>query len=586
MTSSNSTQITIDGTSLDNFSHLSLVQRMYEHHNFQIVIGHEVMESLGGHTLDQSKNWVGKLAVMTFGDNTFSGIVTSVDMVHRHGLFGDLVISGYSQTILLESMPHYFSWTDKSLRDVVQDVIGRAGISSQVSPEFSGQIKYLAQHRESHYSFLKRIAKQYNEWMFYDGDKLIFGKPGNMPSVDIAHGTDIDDVRVSVQMRPVKFGGFAYNALRDEAISGNAPNAISGLGELGDHGLNASKENFGHVPTLNMPLRVEDKSGIDNALKKMQAAAAANMSRLSGKSKSQALRPGVIANVTANVYDEGAWSSKPYGSYLITAVHHEATGNHVYSNYFEAVPAGTTVLPSPEVPDPMAYSQLATVLSNEDPDKKGRVQVQLAWQMAEGLNTNWVRVMTPDGGVSDNVGVNRGYVFIPEVGDQVMVGFRYGDPSRPFVMGSMYHGKSGAGGDQNNKIKSITTRSGSTITFDDDEGDGKITISDPSGNTIVMNGDGTMAITAPDKLDITSTEINITASDKIMISGENKIEVLSKEIIQNGETKISLESKTKIEEKAPSISIEGQASVEVKAAQVDIQGQAMTNVKGGMLNLN
>ena len=586
MTPNNSTQITIDGTSLDNFSHLSLVQRMYEHHSFQIVIGHEVMESLGGHTLDKSKSWVGKLAIITLGENTFSGIVTNVDMVHRHGLFGDLVISGYSQSILLESMPHFYSWTDKSLRDVVQDVIGRSGILSEVSPEFSGQIPYVAQHRESHYAFLKRLAKQFNEWMFYDGDKLLFGKPGNMPSVEIAHGTDMDDVHVSVQMRPIQFGGFAYNSLRDEFISGNSPNAVAGLGELGDHGLNSSKEHFGHVPTLNVLQRVEDKSGIDNALKRMQAASAASMSRLNGKSSNQSLRPGVIANVTANVFDEGAWSSKPYENYLITAVHHEATGDHVYSNYFEAIPSGATVLPNPDVTEPMAHPQLATVLSNEDPEQKGRIQVQFQWQMAEGLNTNWVRVMTPDGGVSDNVGTNRGYVFIPEVGDQVMVGFSYGDPSRPFVMGSMFHGKSGAGGDQNNKIKSITTRSGSTITFDDDEGDGNITISDPSGNTVVLNGDGTMSITAPEELNITSTKINISASDSIVISGEKKIDVLSKDIVQNGESSISLESKTKIEEKAPSISIEGMKSVEVKAAQVDVQGQAMTNIKGGMLNLN
>lgn len=586
MIPNNSTQITIDGTSLDNFSHLSLVQRMYEHHSFQIVIGHEVMESLGGHTLDKSKAWVGKLAMITFGDNTFSGVVTNVNMVHRHGLFGDLVISGYSPTILLESMPHFYSWMDKSMRDITQEVISRAGIPSQVSPEFGGQIGYLAQHRESHYTFLKRIAKQYNEWMFYDGEKLLFGKPSNMPTIDLAHGTDMDNVHVSVQMKPIKFGGYAYNALRDEFITGNTSDAVSGLAELGDHGLSSSKENFGDVPVFNMPLRVEDKSGMDDALKRIQAAAAADMSQLNGKSNNQGLRPGIIANITANIYDEGAWSNKPYGSYLITAVHHEATGNHEYSNYFEASPSGTTGLPIPEVADPMAHAQIAIVMSNEDPEQKGRIQVQFQWQMPEGLITNWLRVMTPDGGVSDNVSTNRGYVFIPEVGDQVMVGFCDGDPSKPFVMGSMYHGKSGAGGDQNNKVKSITTRSGSTITFDDDEGDGNITISDPSGNTVVMNGDGTMTINAPDKLDISSTEINIIASDKIVMSGENTVEILSKEIVVNGQNSISLESKSKIEEKAPTISIEGQASVEVKAAQIDIQGKAMTNVKGGLLNLN
>ena len=42
--------------------------------------------------------------------------------------------------------------------------------------------------------------------------------------------------------------------------------------------------------------------------------------------------------------------------------------------------------------------------------------------------------MTPDGGSSSDVKSNRGFVFIPEVGDQVLLGFRHGDPARPYVM--------------------------------------------------------------------------------------------------------------------------------------------------------
>jgi len=37
-------------------------------------------------------------------------------------------------------------------------------------------------------------------------------------------------------------------------------------------------------------------------------------------------------------------------------------------------------------------------------------------------------------------------VFIPEKGDQVLVGFRYNNPNRPFVLGSLFNGKNGGGG--------------------------------------------------------------------------------------------------------------------------------------------
>ncbi|MFR3711718.1 MAG: phage baseplate assembly protein V [Phocaeicola plebeius] len=47
----------------------------------------------------------------------------------------------------------------------------------------------------------------------------------------------------------------------------------------------------------------------------------------------------------------------------------------------------------------------------------------------------------------------QGFVFIPEKDDIVLVGFRYDDPKRPFVMGSLFNGKTGTGGDSGNKKK-------------------------------------------------------------------------------------------------------------------------------------
>ena len=82
------------------------------------------------------------------------------------------------------------------------------------------------------------------------------------------------------------------------------------------------------------------------------------------------------------------------------------------------------------------------------------------------MQTGWVRVMTPDGGSSKDVKSNRGFVFIPEVGDQVLLGFRHGDSARPYVMGSLFNGVTGCGGFAANHKKSLTTRSGSTVTFD------------------------------------------------------------------------------------------------------------------------
>ncbi len=539
------TKVIVDGANLSEFKHLSLEQTMYDHHSFKIIIGHEVVEDIGSNTLDKSKDWLGKAVVILLGETAFVGIVTSVNMQHGYGLFGDLVVSGYSQSILLEAGPHLCSWTDKALRDIVDEVM--SGLKSTIKPKYQSTIGYMTQYRESNFQFLKRIACQYNEWFFYDGEKLIFGEPDDKPVIPLVYGTDMDDVTISLKVKPVKFEAFSYQSMLDQKIEGTTQDSVKGLGDLGNHAFKASKDTFIFKSRISSGPRIPDKGGLDDMLENLQNSAAANLSMASGNSSKQDLRPGVIVDFKANIFNVGAWKTKPFGQYLVTKVHHQSTGVDTYTNYFEAVPAGVKALPEPETTMPIAYPQIATVLSNEDPDKKGRIQVQFQWQMIDGLHTNWIRVMTPDAGVSDKVGTNRGSVFIPEKGDQVMVGFRYGDPTRPFVMGSLFHGISGTGGDMNNKVKSITTRSGSSITFNDDENDGNITINDPSGNVVIMDGAGNITMSAPNKISLYATDIlmhagnsitmnsqpgedeNSTGEGTFMLSAKKKIEVVSDE---------------------------------------------------------
>ena len=148
---------------------------------------------------------------------------------------------------------------------------------------------------------------------------------------------------------------------------------------------------------------------------------------------------------------------------------------------------------------PLAETQMATVLSNADPHGAGRVQVRMNWQ-TDNMRTSWVRVMTPDGGGSKDVKSNRGFVFIPEVGDQVLLGFRHGDPARPYVMGSLFNGTTGNGGGSNNSIKSLKTRSGISVILNDDNK--SLEIKDAGGSSIHLDGNGNILINAPKNIQL------------------------------------------------------------------------------------
>ena len=83
-----------------------------------------------------------------------------------------------------------------------------------------------------------------------------------------------------------------------------------------------------------------------------------------------------------------------------------------------------------------APQQRAKVVDNKDEQKLGRVRVQFPWQeiLSEDMKTPWLRIAVP------YAGQNKGQQFVPEIGEEVMVGFEMNNAERPYVIGSFYNG--------------------------------------------------------------------------------------------------------------------------------------------------
>lgn len=115
-----------------------------------------------------------------------------------------------------------------------------------------------------------------------------------------------------------------------------------------------------------------------------------------------------------------------------------------------------------------------------DPQSEERIRIKL---MGSQETPIWARVSLPD------AGDGRGVVFMPELGDEVIVGFLGGNPSEGVVLG-MLHSSGKASpipkSDDNN-IKGIVTREGLRLEFDDE---GKqVTVSTPGGNSVKISDD-------------------------------------------------------------------------------------------------
>lgn len=574
----------IAGIPMPSFVQLMLKQSINEHHYFEITLDIQAVEIYGVEIPEASKDWVGKKVIMDFGGTFFVGVVTMVGLHRSGGTHGNIKVTGYSSTFLLESDHTCASWCNKSLSDIVKELTDKAGVQALVNPETKSKLEYECQYEETNFRFIQRLARQYQEWLYYDGQNLVFGKPQAGSTTKLTYGEELSvlDVCSQTLARPIK--GSSYHSVNDQTYNGQSPDTAAGQNTLGQAAFDSSLALFTAPAVQRAEPRITNKGELDAYFQRKQQSDSAASSFITGESDCRILTVGSIIDVHTAIHTGiGIHVKNSIGTYIITEITHVAGMGDSYQNYFTALPSSIPTLPCPDVPLPVAHTQQAVVVSNEDPKKLGRVQVKMNWQTGP-MQTSWIRVLTPDAGTSDKVVTNRGFVFIPEKGDQVMVAFRYDDPNRPFVLGSLFHGKSGTGGGSSNKTKSLTTRSGCTITLDDEKG--SVTIADPTGSTIILNGDNTITIDAKDKITIHSKELEILADEKIRIEADSEVEVLGKTSTFEGKSEAKIKSDTSIKEEAATIDIKASATLKATGATVDVDGSAMTNIKGGLLNFN
>lgn len=574
----------IAGIPMPSFVQLMLKQSINEHHYFEITLDIQAIEAYGVEIPEASKDWVGKKVIMDFGGTIFVGVATMVGLHRSGGTHGNIKVTGYSSTFLLESDHTCASWCNKSLSDIVKELTEKAGVQALVNPETKSKLEYECQYEETNFRFIQRLARQYQEWLYYDGQNLVFGKPQAGSTTKLTYGEELSvlDVCSQALARPIK--GSSYHSVNDQTYNGQSPDTAAGQNTLGQAAFDSSLALFTAPAVQRAEPRITNKGELDAYFQRKQQSDSAASNFITGESDCRILTVGSIIDVHTAIHTGiGIHVKNSIGTYIITEITHVAGMGDSYQNYFTALPSSIPTLPCPDVPLPVAHTQQAVVVSNEDPKKLGRVQVKMNWQTGP-MQTSWIRVLTPDAGTSDKVATNRGFVFIPEKGDQVMVAFRYDDPNRPFVLGSLFHGKSGTGGGSSNKTKSLTTRSGCTITLDDEKG--SVTIADLTGSTIILNGDNTITIDAKDKITIHSKELEILADEKIRIEADSEVEVLSKTSTFEGKSEAKIKSDTSIKEEAATIDIKASATLKATGATVDVDGSAMTNIKGGLLNFN
>ena len=597
--------ISIGKKSLSSFISLQIEQNIGKHHRFQMAVELETGSNRYVHNINSSKKWLGESIVVKAANTPiFVGVVTNVQL-HREGSdFGCIIVSGYSATYRMETAHSCFSWNDRTIGDVVKKLCEQAKVQLELNPAFKETKDFICQYEESDFDFIRRLAHQYQEWMYFDGTKLIFGKPRKLADpIRLEYGTTLSSLDIGLQTLARSEQVFSYHSGADREMQRMTPDLAYGHDKLAGEAFRASLGMFSKPARQHALPRISNETELVNYMGRKQAAETAETHYITAESQVPTLRVGSVISLYSSFLERvGNLSEESLGNFIIIEITHEVSQGSYYKNRFKAIPATIKAMPSPKVRMPLAETQMATVLSNADPEGKGRVRVRMNWQ-TDGMQTGWVRVMTPDGGSSSDVKSNRGFVFIPEVGDQVLLGFRHGDPARPYVLGSLFNGTTGNGGGSNNSIKSLKTRSGISVILNDDNK--SLEIKDAGGSSIHLDGNGNILLNAPKNIQINAgnnmslmvghdLQVNVGNSQTMNIGNMLLTNVMQKILVntpfmqqlvadffhtQAGKALLNSQKQIKIE--APETNVVGEQRLFIHSAEKAIvNSQGMIEVRG------
>ncbi|MCG2584159.1 type VI secretion system tip protein VgrG [Massilia sp. TS11] len=191
---------------------------------------------------------------------------------------------------------------------------------------------------------------------------------------------------------------------------------------------------------------------------------------------------------------------------------------------------------------------------DQDPDGETRVQVAVP-VIAQNGDFIWARL------ASTYATSKAGIFFVPEVGDEVVLGFLNDDPRFPIVLGSLYNAQAHTppfAADAQNTNKAIVTKNQLKITFDDvnkvivvrtpggqvmtmSDQDNTITLSDSNQNTIKMSSSGISLDSCAAISMSAKTEISMTADTNVAISATNQMSAKAAMLSASASASLSLQ---------------------------------------------
>lgn len=470
---------------------------------------------------------------------------------------------------------------DSTVADVVRKVAQAAGLTVGSIEASGGVIPHIAQDNVSDWVFLSRLARMSGATFTVTGRRLDFGPPTparDAPAatnarddpVVIEHGANAQYVRAVItaaeQVSKVSVRGWDVSAKQAVVSTADAATRSAQLGAITPAELAKKVGSREYIET----------SG-DSRVSSQDKLAASLADRLAGGfAEVEAVvlgNPDIRCGVAVALTGFGA----PFdGRYTVSETVHEFSSELGYattatvSNVSDRSLFGVAGAGAAARERALAGVVSALVTDNLDPDKAGRVKLKFPFA-SDDYESGWARTAHVGGGKE------RGWVCLPEIGDEVLVAFDHGLFDRPIVIAGLFNGEDEPGGGWGDHVGSsgvkrrrLTSRTGMRIEFVEDgsaenvqlttnDGAQRLTVRQDGEKGIEIVSEGPVSVTA--KQDVTVK----TTSGNVSIAG----------------AKVSIEATDALELKATQLSLKGSAKAELSGAQVTVKADAAAEVSAG-----
>jgi phage protein D len=542
--------------------------------------------------------------------NLIEGEVTGIEAHFNEKTEAPIIIRGYDVSHRLHRGRYNRSFLNQTDSDIVKQIVGETGLSPGKIDASGVTHEYVFQENQTNMEFLRERAARIGYELFVQDGKLNFCQPESKESLNLKWLHEISKFSVRVtnaeQVKTVEVRSWDFTQKKLITSEASSEKVIT---ETGNGKGNQTSTAFKGKPSNPKMIVVDKPVTTENEAKKMAQALCDELGGEFVYADAQAdgnpqIRPGKVVNLEE-------MGDRYSGKYYITETRHFYS-QRVYTTHFSirGLRAGNlfSTLSTQTHLEPGQTFLIGIVTNNKDPKSWGRVKVKFP-SLSEEHESHWARIVTI------GAGPNRGFDCLPEVNDEVLVGFEHGDIHRPFVIGNVWNGKDAppekvtdSVDKKGVRLRTFKTRTGHTMQFvEEDKGGSKkgIRLETTAGHKMYMNDsdkyieiktkDGHyIKMSDKDKLiKIVTTDGHEIKMDDGFMTRSIKItttlghEVKMDDILGKISLKTALGHEIKMDDPSQSIDVKSTGDMSLKAeGNIEISACGDITIKGKKIKLN